>query len=398
MAEEAEVVEEKVLDDSSMTDEEFMNQISDMDDDNLDLDSGEDMVIDDKSMSDDEDQVIEGGDDDEEEDDDDDDHDDDEDLSDEDIISSEEEEDEEEEESEEEEDEDEGQRKKKANSKDSEKEERTNLITEKDLAILNKPIKANGKNVQLKSVEDAIKLIQMGLGYNKRVKELKDKTKIADLLEQNGITSDQDVNFLLDLHNKDKSAISKLMKDADIDPLDIDPDEEGEYEAKDYKLESKDYDEEALNSAIDKVRETDTGEEAIDLLANQWDSKSHDFALQNPEVIVDINQHMELGIYKAIVSAVEYKRSLGEIGSELSDIEAYMMIGLELEKDGVISASNSNKTKPSAQSKASKSKIKQSAKIRKNVSKRSKGKKTPAGNTYNMTDKEFEEMAKDFDF
>jgi hypothetical protein len=186
----------------------------------------------------------------------------------------------------------------------------------------------------------------MGLGYQKKMKELGDKAQIADLLESNGISSEDDLNFLLDLKNKNPEAIKKLILDSGIDPLDIDTDEDSTYVPNDYEGVKTNPE---LKQITDTLMESPEGQKTIDLFANNWDSKSHDLAVEHPGLLLDIETHKKSGAFNTIQTAVEYEKSLGNIPSNLSDVEAYMMIGLKLEKEGLFDPSPSDKQKPSTQ-------------------------------------------------
>ena len=76
------------------------------------------------------------------------------------------------------------------------------------------PFKANGREITVKSVDDAIALMQMGANYNKKMSALKPNLKLMKLLENNGLLDETKIGFLIDLEKKNPDAINKLIKDS----------------------------------------------------------------------------------------------------------------------------------------------------------------------------------------
>ena len=64
--------------------------------------------------------------------------------------------------------------------------------------------------------------MQMGANYNKKMAALKPNLKLLKLLENNGLLSEEKLSFLIDLDKKNPDAITKLVKDSGLDPLEMD--------------------------------------------------------------------------------------------------------------------------------------------------------------------------------
>lgn len=82
--------------------------------------------------------------------------------------------------------------------------------------------RANGKDIQVNSVEDAITLMKMGANYNKKMAGLKPNLRLMKMLENNNLLDESKLTYLIDLDKKDPEAIKKFIKDSGVDPLDID--------------------------------------------------------------------------------------------------------------------------------------------------------------------------------
>ena len=91
-----------------------------------------------------------------------------------------------------------------------------------------KPLKANGKEITPKSVEDIISLMQMGANYTKKMQLMAPMKKVVQSLD-NAKIDEQELNFLIDVSKGDKEAIKQLLIKHKIDPLEIDLDNDNTY-------------------------------------------------------------------------------------------------------------------------------------------------------------------------
>jgi len=186
------------------------------------------------------------------------------------------------------------------------------------------PFKANGKEMQIKDPDDVIRLMQMGANYNKKMAGLKPSLKAVKMLERNKLLDEEKLSFLIDLDKKDPTAIKQLLKDSNIDPMDLDLDEgEGYKPSKKYSIDDKEL---ALDNVIEEIRDTPTYSKTLDLVSNQWDDQSRNIVANAPELMKVLNDHMQSGIYNLISTEVEKERTLGRLNG-IPDIEAYKQTG-----------------------------------------------------------------------
>lgn len=201
---------------------------------------------------------------------------------------------------------------------------------EDQLAKLFAPFKANGKDMAVDNVDDAISLMQMGANYTKKMAALKPNLKLMKLLENNGLLSEEKLSFLIDLDKKSPQAISKLLKDSGIDPLDVDVEKVGEYKPNTYTVDDREL---ALDAVLDEVQGTPTYSKMIDVVSNKWDAPSKQVIADNPQLLKVINDHMISGHYDLISNEIERERTFGRLAG-LSNIEAYRQVGDALDKRG----------------------------------------------------------------
>jgi len=192
------------------------------------------------------------------------------------------------------------------------------------------PFKANGREIQVRSVDDAISLMQMGANYNKKMAALKPNLKILKMLENHQLLDEQKLSFLIDLEKKNPAAINKLVKDSGLDPMDLDADKASGYQQTSYTVDDREI---ALDTVLDELEGSETYKRTLDVVGNKWDAASKKVVAQIPDLIKVINDHMESGIYDLIAAEVERERLFGRLNG-LSDLDAYRQVGDAMNERG----------------------------------------------------------------
>lgn len=185
------------------------------------------------------------------------------------------------------------------------------------------PFKANGRDISVKSVDDAITLMQMGANYNKKMAALKPNLALLKMLENNGLLSEEKISFLIDLEKKNPDAINKLIKESGIDPMDIDADKASGYKPSTYKVDDRELE---LDAVLDEIQETPSYNRTLEIVSKEWDAKSKQTIANSPQLLKVINSHVQSGIYDLISKELESERVFGRLNG-LSDIEAYRQVG-----------------------------------------------------------------------
>jgi hypothetical protein len=255
------------------------------------------------------------------------------------------------------------------------------------------PFKANGTEMKVKSVDDVRRLMEMGANYHKKMSALKPSLKTLKLLEKNELLDPDKVNFLIDLHNKNPEAITQLLKDSEIDPLDINVKEDSSYKPTNRAVSDTEL---ALDSVLDDLKGTETYERTLNVVTEEWDDASRNTIAAAPHILTKINGHIADGTFDQVMERVTYERNLGRL-SGLSDFEAYAAAGDALCAEGKLQIGTPSK--PPAQNANSSVKAKPS---QKEIERRKKKKaaspvkttKTPAQPTFNPLEMSDEEFAK----
>ena len=203
---------------------------------------------------------------------------------------------------------------------------------------VSEPFKANGTDMQVKDPEDIIRLMQMGANYQKKMGQLKPNLKIIKMLENNGLLNEEKLYNLIDLSKKDLKAITKLVKESDIDPLDIDKDVPTDYQPTDYSISDKEYN---LDQVLDEIKDTDTFNRTINVLTKDWDTRSKETISEYPEIISIINTHMSNGVFDKVNTILQSEKALGKL-TGVADVDAYRQITEYLAKTGDLRERGSN--------------------------------------------------------
>ena len=206
----------------------------------------------------------------------------------------------------------------------------TKIDFEAEYKRLLAPFKANGRDIKVNSVDEAVTLMQMGANYNKKMAALKPNLKLMKLLENNGLLSEEKIGFLIDLEKKNPEAINKLVKDSGIDPMDLSPEKASAYKQTAYTVDDREIE---LDTVLDDIQGTPSYNRTLEIVSTKWDAASKQVIAGTPQLLKVINDHVSTGVYDLISKEIESERMFGRLNG-VSDIEAYRRIGDALHAKG----------------------------------------------------------------
>lgn len=281
-----------------------------------------------------------------------------------------------------------------AEDDEAEDNDESEVDSEAELERLFTPFRANGKDVQVRSVDEAIQLMQKGAGFERKMQQLKPGLKTLKLLKNHDLLEPEKVSLMIDATKGNKEALSQLIKDSGIDPLDLDVEADKQYRPNEYQVEDAELE---FDDALDSLRESATGAQVIQLVADRWDDNSREIIARNPQILGVLDGHMANGIYDLVAKEVERERLLGRLKG-LSDIEAYKTVGDQMDADGKFGSLNQGAQKPASKRKAvTKSKTSTDPKVREKRKAAGLNKRKPApvsdtldDDIYDLSDEEFE--------
>jgi len=204
------------------------------------------------------------------------------------------------------------------------------------------PFKANGVQIQAKTAEEAISLMQMGANYHKKMAGLKPSLKILKLLEKNDLLDPEKINYLIDLNSKDPAAITKLLKESKIDPTEIDVEADTNYKPKARSVSDNEVE---IDNVLDAIKDSPTYDRTLSVLTDTWDETSRKIIGANPHIINVINEQMGDGIFDAINEVVVREKSFGRLQG-MSDLEAYKQVGDAMSNKQLLPGQTPHKATP----------------------------------------------------
>jgi hypothetical protein len=264
----------------------------------------------------------------------------------------------------------------------------TSINYEQEYKRILAPFKANGKEVSVKSVDDAISLMQMGANYSKRMAGLKPSMRMLKMLENNGLLSEEKISYLIDLSSNNPKAISKLIADSKLDPMDLDTEQASAYTQSTYTVDDTAMD---LDTALEEISGTPSYNRTLEIVGNKWDDASKQAVATAPHLLSVINDQVASGIYDLISAEVEQERMFGRLKG-LSDIAAYKATGDAMQARG---AFNPKPVRAALKAPAGDNGAALKEKKRAASSTKSSGNSTPAKeyNPLGMSDEEFLKIA-----
>ena len=210
--------------------------------------------------------------------------------------------------------------------------ETTEFDYERAYKKVSEPFKANGIDMQVKNPEDIIRLMQMGANYQKKMAQLKPNLKIIKMLENNELLDEAKLHNLIDLSKQDPKAIAKLVKESNVDPLDIDKGIPNDYQPTNYSVSDKEYD---LDAVLDEIKNTPTFSKTINILTKEWDEESKQTISNFPEIISIVNTHMGNGVFDEVNKVLQREKALGKLQGT-SDVDAYKSIMDQMFEQGIL--------------------------------------------------------------
>ena len=210
-------------------------------------------------------------------------------------------------------------------SVETEKEQTDN--TEKDSDEVVQPtqeilkVKANGQEYEftldeMKSQFGSI--FAKAQDYTKKTQALKEYRRTIDIVQNAGIT-DNDLNLFADVLKGDKDAIAAVLKRTGVDALDLDV-ENVNYAPKNYGRNDTEL---AIKDIVDDISADKEYVITHNILEKQWDSKSREKFIEDPNMIKGLHIDVKSGLYDKL-NPIMQKLKIYD-GATRSDLDYYFM-------------------------------------------------------------------------
>ncbi len=192
---------------------------------------------------------------------------------------------------------------------------------------------ANGKEVEgFKNPEDLIRAQQMLHGYSDKMKVFKEYKQFLKPLEERGVTKDPEkFSLAMSLLDGDVDAIKKVLKDKEIDPMELDL-EELNYVPKNVLPTPTEM---VLEETFEQAKTLGVEDKFNQVIGNDWDVNSLKELIGNSKVRGDLLRHLSDGTYDTVQTEIKRMELLDTTGSldGMTDIDKYRFAIQNLRKN-----------------------------------------------------------------
>ena len=194
-----------------------------------------------------------------------------------------------------------------------------------EMEELYKPFMASGKEHSVKTVDEARKLMSMGVAFAQNMRGMKPHRKTIKTLSEHKI-DDNRLNLLIDASNGSKDAINALIQEHSIDTEALSEMEDNNYIPSDNSVSDSQVE---MDDVIERIQSSSSFSTTSDIVSNRWDNASKKVIFDNPANLELLNTHVSNGTYDRVMKEVDNARMFGGLQG-LSDLEAYQQVGQKL--------------------------------------------------------------------
>lgn len=218
--------------------------------------------------------------------------------------------------------------------KDTTSEDKTEEESEEEKPAFG-TVKIDGEEIPLNSQEDLAQLANLGTKYASLAKKFKPIQKIAKMLEKNDLLSPEKVNYIIDVMKGNKKAISKLIKDSNLDPFtDIDIDHTESYKSNSYDITDQEI---AMDEVMEEIRDDSAFGATTQAIVNM-DASSQAKFFDNPDLVKVLNNQIKSGDFDKIQKEIKRLKALDYL-PKADDFVTYFNVGKSLYAAGKLSDS-----------------------------------------------------------
>lgn len=179
-----------------------------------------------------------------------------------------------------------------------------------------------------KNLDEVRQLMSQGAQYSSLNKKYEEVSKLKSLLDINKIDKSQ-LDLLIEINNGNTNALAKFLKDKNISPYDINPDDEA---VQNYQAPSHDVDARELKytEALKNLASTEQGKNCLNTIISEWDDKSFEYLKDEPGLLPHISEQIANGSYKIICDELRREQQLGRYDYSKPFVQNYFEMGIAI--------------------------------------------------------------------
>jgi hypothetical protein len=196
---------------------------------------------------------------------------------------------------------------------------------QKPQTMQTRKVKALGQEFEFSEREMIEKFPQafaQAMDYTKKMQAIKPYRKVVDAIQQEGLSQDE-INLAIDALKGNKDAIAVMMKRANVDALDVDPEEAVKnYKPSDYGRHESVI---AITDVVNEIKDDPTYPRTYKVLNDQWDTTSWTEISKNPKLIKGLHNDIQSGLFDVLSPVAEKMKVYDEWNgaNKKSDLEYY---------------------------------------------------------------------------
>ena len=182
--------------------------------------------------------------------------------------------------------------------------------------------------ITTKNLDEVRQLMAQGAQYDSLNKKYEEASKLKSLLDINKIDRGQ-LDLLIEINNGNTNALAKFLKDKNISPYDINPDDDA---VKNYQAPSHDVDTRELRytETLKNLASTEQGKNCLNTIINEWDDKSFEYLKDEPGLLPHISEQIANSRYKIICDELRREQQLGRYDYSKPFVQNYFEMGVAI--------------------------------------------------------------------
>ena len=196
--------------------------------------------------------------------------------------------------------------------------------------LFGQPIRAAGQDIKLNSPDEAISLIQKGVGFHSKLNRIHNELKYVEMLRNNGLLDEEKLSHLIDVQAGKPGAIKKLLDSVKVDPLTLDSAEASTYAPSDHRVTDEQV---VFQSTVADLSASEAGRKVL-TDAQAWDQATKAEIYRTPAVLQVLTEQKEMGRYDLIVAELNRAKLLGQLPPGETFLQSYTRVGQQMMQAG----------------------------------------------------------------
>ena len=200
--------------------------------------------------------------------------------------------------------------------------------------LFGRPIRAAGQDIVLKTPEEAVSLIQKGVGFHSKLNRIHKELKYVEMLRNNGLLDEEKLSHLIDVQAGKPGAIKKLLDSVQVDPLTLDSAEASSYAPSDHRVTDEQV---VFQTTVADLAASEAGKKVLSD-AQAWDQATKAEIYRTPAVLNVLTEQKEMGRYDLIVAEINRAKLLGQLPVGESFLQSYTRVGQQMMQAGAFNS------------------------------------------------------------